>query len=61
VALRMKYWDGMKVTDVARGTQRDPKQLFKRLDRVMALLRKDLEAAGVSVETVREMMGGLQS
>jgi DNA-directed RNA polymerase specialized sigma24 family protein len=60
VAIRMRFWEGMKVTDVARGTQRDPKRLFKRIDRVMVLLRRELESAGISREVVRELLDGVQ-
>lgn len=59
VALRMRFWEGMKVTDVARATQREPKRLFKRIDRLMVLLRRELEEAGISREVVQELFEGV--
>jgi RNA polymerase sigma factor for flagellar operon FliA len=56
VVVKMRFWEGLTVAEVARGLGVAQKPLYKRLDRVMGRLRRELERAGVSRETVREML-----
>lgn len=55
--LRMRFWEEMSVADVARGLDLPQKPLYRRIDRALAELRKHLEAAGISRERVRALLG----
>lgn len=46
VILQMRYWDGRKVPDIARALHLDQKKLYKRLERLFLVLRRELERAG---------------
>ena len=45
--LHLRFWQGLKVPDIARRLQIDQKKLYKRLDRLFQLMRRALEEAGV--------------
>ena len=51
--LRMRYWEGMTVVEVARGLGLPQKPLYRRLDRALADLRHYLEESGMSRDGVR--------
>lgn len=53
----MRYAQGMSVADIARSTSRDPKLLYRRLQRLLDDLRRLLEAQGVSRAEVAEVIG----
>jgi len=53
VMLRMRYWEGMTVVEVARGLGLPQKPLYRRLDRALADLRHFLEESGMSQEGLR--------
>lgn len=46
--LEMRFTDGRRVQDIARVLSLDPKPLYRRLERVLADLRRGLERRGVS-------------
>ncbi len=46
--LQMRFWDARRVPDIARALHLDQKKLYKRLDRLFLLLRRELENAGLS-------------
>lgn len=50
--VKMRFWDGMTVADIARGLDLEQKPLYRRLDRALGRLRRDLEREGVGRETV---------
>jgi len=56
VILRMRYWEGMSLADVARALDIPQKPLYRRVERALVTLRKQLEAQGVSLEDVRELL-----
>jgi RNA polymerase sigma factor for flagellar operon FliA len=58
VAVRLRYWDGLSVADVARGLGVPQKPLYRTLERVLRRLRAELEGAGVSAERMRSLLGG---
>lgn len=58
--MRMHFGDGRKLADVARALRMDQKPLYRRVDRLRARLREQLEAEGVRGSDVREMLGGEQ-
>jgi len=55
--LRMRFADGRSVADVARALRLKPKPLYRRIDRLRAKLRVDLERNGVNAEDVRDLLG----
>lgn len=54
--LRMRFWGSRKVADIARGTGIDQKKLYKRLEKLLAVLRGGLERSGVDREIIREIL-----
>lgn len=59
--LRMRFWNGMSVADIARGLGLPQKPLYRRIDHVLAQLRRYLEAAGISREQARNLLGEPES
>lgn len=55
--LRMRFWEGLGVADIARGLGLPQKPLYRRIERSLARLREHLEAGGVSRERVRALLG----
>lgn len=53
--VRMRYWEGSTVADVARALALPQKGLYRRLERALAVLRRALESAGLSRDEVRQM------
>jgi RNA polymerase sigma factor for flagellar operon FliA len=56
VVVKMRFWEGLTVAEVARGLGVPQKPLYRRLERAMARLRGELEREGVSRERVRELL-----
>lgn len=56
VILRMKYWEGLSVADVARALDLPQKPLYRRITAVLRTLRASMEAMGVSGELVSELV-----
>jgi RNA polymerase sigma factor (sigma-70 family) len=48
VIVRMRFWEGTSVADIARALGLPQKPLYRRLERALAALRGSLEASGVS-------------
>ncbi|HWK88918.1 MAG TPA: sigma-70 family RNA polymerase sigma factor [Longimicrobium sp.] len=51
--VRLRYGDGRRVADIARGLGLDQRMLYRRLDRLRDRLRASLEAMGISAGQVR--------
>jgi len=51
--LRMRFWEGMSVAEIARGLGLPQKPLYRRMERALANLRGLLEEAGVSRDRAR--------
>jgi hypothetical protein len=45
--LRMRFWEGRKVPDIAQRLKLDQKKLYKRLDKLYASFRRALDEAGI--------------
>src|SRR5215212_535478 len=45
--LKLRFWKAMKVPEIARKLHLDQKKIYKRLDKLYAVLRRALETAGV--------------
>ncbi|HEX8410413.1 MAG TPA: sigma-70 family RNA polymerase sigma factor [Thermoanaerobaculia bacterium] len=56
--LKMRFWDNSKVPDIARQLHIDQKKLYKRLEKLFAILRRALEKAGFSRPDMDNMLGG---
>jgi RNA polymerase sigma factor (sigma-70 family) len=50
--LQMRFWDARKVPDIAETLHLDQKKLYKRLDRLFGVLRRELEKAGFNQSDV---------
>ena len=54
--VRLRFWDGLSIADVARALALPQKPLYRRLERLMDQLRTRLGAAGLGAEQVRELL-----
>ena len=54
--LQMRFWHGRRVPDIAETLHLDQKKLYKRLDRLFLILRRQLESAGVSQKDVAGLL-----
>jgi RNA polymerase sigma factor for flagellar operon FliA len=61
VVLRMRYWEGLSVADVARALAIPQKPLYRRIERALAQLRTYLERAGVSRDDARALLSELSA
>jgi RNA polymerase sigma factor for flagellar operon FliA len=46
--LQMRFWDSLRVPEIARTLHIEQKKLYKRLDKLYVTLRRGLESAGLS-------------
>jgi RNA polymerase sigma factor for flagellar operon FliA len=46
--MRLRFWNGMSVPEIARATGLDQKPIYRRIERTLGVLRSRLEALGVS-------------
>ncbi|MFL6247008.1 MAG: sigma-70 family RNA polymerase sigma factor [Thermoanaerobaculia bacterium] len=56
--LQMRFWHARRVPDIAGALRLDQKKLYKRLDRLFLLLRRELESAGVSQSDMAGLLSG---
>jgi len=56
VVFRLRFWEGLTVAQIARGLGVPQKGLYRRIERALARMRRDLERGGVSRERVRELL-----
>jgi RNA polymerase sigma factor (sigma-70 family) len=56
VVFRLRFWEGLSVAQIARGLGVPQKGLYRRIERALARMRRDLERGGVSREHVRELL-----
>jgi len=54
--VHLRYWDGLSVAEISRAIGAEQKQLYRRIERLLARLRTSLEAAGVSKERARVIL-----
>lgn len=54
--MRLRFWDGMTVADIARTLQLDQKPLYRRIDRLLTHVKNRLMAVGVDEDMVADMM-----
>jgi len=53
--IRLRFTDGLTVIEIARVLSIDPKQLYRRIPRILARLRQLLETAGVTEEVAQDL------
>jgi hypothetical protein len=58
VLLRLRFWEGSSVADIARALGVPQKPLYRRLERTLVVLRRELEVAGVGLPDVLELLDG---
>ena len=56
VLIRLRFWEGLSIADVARALALPQKPLYRRLERLFVRLRERLVAQGVSSAAVRELL-----
>lgn len=54
--LQMRFWDALKVPDIARRLHVEQKKVYKRLDRLFGAMRTALESAGVGKAEVGTLL-----
>ncbi len=54
--LRLRFWQGLKVPDIAQRLHLDQKKLYKRLDRLFIAMRRALEEAGVGKSEIGTLL-----
>lgn len=54
--LQMRFWENEKVPEIARRLQLDQKKVYKRLEKLFAVLRRELERAGVRADDVEPVL-----
>lgn len=54
--VRMRFWDGLSLADVARALHVPQKPLYRRMEKLLGQLRERLSERGVSSEDVRELL-----
>jgi RNA polymerase sigma factor (sigma-70 family) len=57
--IRLQYWKGLSVADVARALTLPQKPLYRRIERILGQLRRELPAEGVQPEQLRDFLGEL--
>lgn len=57
VVFRMRFWEGLTVAQIARGLGVPQKGLYRRIERALARMRRELERGGMSLAHVRELLG----
>ncbi len=53
--IKMLYYEGLSVADIARGLQIEQKRLYPRIKQLLTALRKTLEAEGISPDFLKDM------
>ena len=57
--LKLQYWKGLSVADVARTLTLPQKPLYRRIERILGQLRRDLPTEGLQPEQLRDFLGEL--
>ncbi|MBW3572131.1 MAG: sigma-70 family RNA polymerase sigma factor [Gemmatimonadetes bacterium] len=57
--IHLVYWKGSSVADVARALDLPQKPLYRRIERILGQLRRELPAEGVQPEHLRDFLGEL--
>jgi RNA polymerase sigma factor for flagellar operon FliA len=55
LVLRMRFWEDVSVADIARALGLEQKPLYKRVDRLLAQLRRQLAHAGITTSALADI------
>ena len=56
--LRMRFWQAKKAPEIAAALHIDQKKVYKRIDKLLARLRRELERAGIRRDDIDELLCG---
>jgi RNA polymerase sigma factor (sigma-70 family) len=56
VVFRMRFWEGLTVAQIARGLGVPQKGLYRRIERALPRMRRELERGGMTRADVRELL-----
>lgn len=56
VVIRMRFFDGIAVADIARALHLDHKALYRRIERLMGHLRRSLEHQGLTADRLTSVL-----
>lgn len=59
VILRMRFWEDVRVADIARALDLPQKSLYRRLERALRQVRQELLATGMSRDDIKSLLGAL--
>jgi RNA polymerase sigma factor for flagellar operon FliA len=54
--LALRYYDGLRVQQIAKALRLEAKPLYRRIERILSELRRRLEGAGISAAEILEAM-----
>jgi RNA polymerase sigma factor (sigma-70 family) len=55
--LRLRFWHAQKAKEIAETLHMEPKKVYKRIDKLLLTLRRELERAGIRRSDVDELLG----
>lgn len=55
IIVRMRYFDGFKIVEIARTLHLEQKPLYRRIEKLLKTLRRDLEDKGVSGDHLEDL------
>ena len=55
VIIRMLYYEGLSVAEIARGLRVEQQRLYPRIKQLLASLRKTLERQGISADFLEDL------
>jgi hypothetical protein len=56
--LRFRFWQGLRGAEIALLMRLEQKQVYRRIEQLMRLLRRELESRGVDPESVVNLLEG---
>lgn len=56
LVLRMRFWSARRVPEIASALGLDQKKLYKRIDRLLVVLKRALEAGGIDARQIDDLM-----
>jgi RNA polymerase sigma factor for flagellar operon FliA len=56
IILRMRFWSMSKVSEIARTLKIDQKRIYKRIEKMLSSMKRELERAGISRDEIRDLL-----
>jgi RNA polymerase sigma factor for flagellar operon FliA len=54
--LRLRFWQALKAPEIAQRLRMEPKRVYKRLDRLVVVMRQALEKAGITKADIATLL-----